>query len=504
MERKQMTTRLILILTLFTVSATVFAQGANPTVGSRLLPIPTTIETPRTLQATFRSIKQKADEKNTGGFRGSCPQVEVARTDSTFGAGSYTLQAGFAQGEILAASYDVPLEDFPIRIDLAEVMFATSNATQETTTHWSVYIWDGAPSTGTLVASYSSDDIILPHLVMPPGTSGMIISVSVDPTDPDQIYIYNDSGENKFTVGFGVDQHNNPGNPCQSSPPINSNAFPTTDISGLDFPNDNWINAIDGPWCVCGVGWFTFQQFPSLCTPSGDWVLRAAYTPVNCTVEPAACCLTNNSCLDLTPTECEALGGISQNPGTNCSSYVCGSGVGACCVESTGNCVDFDLNTCNIVGGIHMGEGTTCDSTTCFPVGACCLPDGACIGPVTPEDCVAVAGTFQGDGTSCSTTNCPQPIGACCGPDWCLDLTEADCSAVAGSWQGMDSLCVDPVICSVPCPEDLNGDGLIDVSDLLEIVGSWGSNDPALDLDGSGTVDTPDLLAVIAAWGVCG
>jgi hypothetical protein len=132
------------------------------------------------------------------------------------------------------------------------------------------------------------------------------------------------------------------------------------------------------------------------------------------------------------------------------------------------------------------------------------LPDGACIGPVTPEDCVAVAGTFQGDGTSCTTTNCPQPIGACCGPDWCLDLTEADCSAVAGSWQGMDSLCVDPVICSVPCPEDLNGDGLIDVTDLLEIVGSWGSNDPALDLDGSGTVDTPDLLAVIGAWGVCG
>jgi Ca2+-binding EF-hand superfamily protein len=53
------------------------------------------------------------------------------------------------------------------------------------------------------------------------------------------------------------------------------------------------------------------------------------------------------------------------------------------------------------------------------------------------------------------------------------------------------------------CPEDLNGDGIVDVNDLLLIVGDWGSNDPDLDIDGDGTVDTDDLLAVIAAWGIC-
>jgi Ca2+-binding EF-hand superfamily protein len=57
--------------------------------------------------------------------------------------------------------------------------------------------------------------------------------------------------------------------------------------------------------------------------------------------------------------------------------------------------------------------------------------------------------------------------------------------------------------CGMDCPEDLNADGIVDVNDLLLIVGDWGSSDPDLDIDGDGTVDTDDLLAVIAAWGIC-
>ncbi|MBC8309073.1 MAG: hypothetical protein ISR75_02185 [Phycisphaerales bacterium] len=467
---------------------------------SRFEQVPISIPTPKAMDVTFKSSQKGSQRAN----RGSCPQVNVSLTDSDFEPGAYTLQAGFAQGESLGATYAVAAEDFPIRIDVMETIFGTSNATVQTTTHWSATVWDGTPTNGIQVATFSSDGIILPHLVMGPGTNGTIISLSVDSNDPDQIYIYNDSGMNSFTVAFRIDQHNNPGIPCTTSPPTNSNAFPCTDTSGLQFPSLNWIDAVDGPWCVCGSGWMTFQQFPSFCTPSGDWVIRASYTSVNCTVEPAACCLSDNSCFDLSPSECELYGGSSQNAGTTCATYICGSGTGACCVESTGNCVDFDLATCQVVGGIHMGEGTDCSSTTCFPEGACCLADGACIGPVALADCDAVAGTFQGDGSSCASTNCPQPVGACCGSDWCLDLTESDCSAVAGGWQGMDSACSDTSICEAPCPEDFNGDGVINVSDLLEVVGGWATNDPLLDLDGSGTVDTADLLAVIAAWGDCG
>ena len=470
--------------------------------GTRLHQIFTDIDTPTTLQATFKTISTNATYRSNETDRGACESTPVTLTGHDFGTGQIIVQAGFAQGEILAASYDVPAGDFPIKVDIAEVIFATSNTNVQTTTHWSVYVWDGTPDNGNLVAHYSSDNIILPHLVMPPGTSGTIISVSVDPDDPEQIYIYNNTGQNKYTVGFGIDQHNNPGSPCTSAPPTNSNAFPTTDIDGLQFPQDNWIDAISGAWCVCGEGWFTFQNFPSICTPSGDWVLRSAYTPVNCTIEPAACCI-QTECYDLTPGDCAAMNGVSQNPGTACANYVCGQGDGACCIEVTGECVDFDVNTCFIVGGIHMGEGTMCASITCFPEGACCLTNGNCIGPISPSDCGAVGGSFQGNATTCSSANCPQPIGACCGNGFCLNITEDECVAVAGVWSGMNTDCDDPSICSVSCPEDINGDGEVNVDDLLLIVGGWGSNDPDLDVDGNGIVNTDDLLAIIAAWGPC-
>lgn len=62
-----------------------------------------------------------------------------------------------------------------------------------------------------------------------------------------------------------------------------------------------------------------------------------------------------------------------------------------------------------------------------------------------------------------------------------------------------------------PCPADLapnDGDGWVDVSDLLALLASWGpcENCPA-DLaprGGDGQVDVSDLLALFAAWGQCG
>tara|TARA_B100001964_G_C13804273_1_gene410146 strand:+ start:412 stop:594 length:183 start_codon:yes stop_codon:yes gene_type:complete len=57
--------------------------------------------------------------------------------------------------------------------------------------------------------------------------------------------------------------------------------------------------------------------------------------------------------------------------------------------------------------------------------------------------------------------------------------------------------------CQTNCPEDLNEDGFIDVTDLLQVVGDWGLQGGASDIDGSGVVDTGDLLAVIGAWGQC-
>lgn len=61
---------------------------------------------------------------------------------------------------------------------------------------------------------------------------------------------------------------------------------------------------------------------------------------------------------------------------------------------------------------------------------------------------------------------------------------------------------------STPVPGDANGDGLVDVADLLLLVEAFGKSvgmpgyDPACDFDGSGEVDVADLLTLIAHFGM--
>ena len=59
---------------------------------------------------------------------------------------------------------------------------------------------------------------------------------------------------------------------------------------------------------------------------------------------------------------------------------------------------------------------------------------------------------------------------------------------------------VTPII--IECPEDTNGDGNVNVSDILAAIGNWGGSGDG-DVDGSGIVDVSDLLAIVGAWGPC-
>ena len=58
----------------------------------------------------------------------------------------------------------------------------------------------------------------------------------------------------------------------------------------------------------------------------------------------------------------------------------------------------------------------------------------------------------------------------------------------------------------VPCPGDLNGDGLVNGVDLGVVLASWGSCKKGCDadLDGDGDVDGADLAIVLSGWGSCG
>jgi hypothetical protein len=57
------------------------------------------------------------------------------------------------------------------------------------------------------------------------------------------------------------------------------------------------------------------------------------------------------------------------------------------------------------------------------------------------------------------------------------------------------------------CPADFNGDGVVNVGDLLILFDAWGKcSDPSAcpeDLNGDGVVDVQDLLLLLDAWGKC-
>jgi len=60
-----------------------------------------------------------------------------------------------------------------------------------------------------------------------------------------------------------------------------------------------------------------------------------------------------------------------------------------------------------------------------------------------------------------------------------------------------------------PAPGDVNGDGMVDVMDLLAMLAQWGECPPPpadcpADVNGDGVVDSADLLILISAWGDAG
>ena len=81
----------------------------------------------------------------------------------------------------------------------------------------------------------------------------------------------------------------------------------------------------------------------------------------------------------------------------------------------------------------------------------------------------------------------------------CGDLNEGSIiEAGVDAVSIMNSYCDD-----VSCTGDINGDGMVGINDLLEVVGYWGAADTPADVNGDGIVDVGDLLAVVEAWGAC-
>jgi hypothetical protein len=57
------------------------------------------------------------------------------------------------------------------------------------------------------------------------------------------------------------------------------------------------------------------------------------------------------------------------------------------------------------------------------------------------------------------------------------------------------------IVIESPTNADINGDGSVNVQDLILVLTGWGGDDPAVDLNGDGTVDVLDLVIVVTNWG---
>jgi len=140
----------------------------------------------------------------------------------------------------------------------------------------------------------------------------------------------------------------------------------------------------------------------------------------------------------------------------------------------------------------------------CVHSGACCSETGTCLESYEYQ-CENVGWNWQGHGTVCEDGCFQNALGACCiGTSICIDnLLESNCNAGGGTWQGPGTSCANGDCDPNSCPADINGDSVVNVTDLLMVVAQWGLTDSPADINGDGIVDVSDLLIVVGNWGPC-
>jgi len=131
-----------------------------------------------------------------------------------------------------------------------------------------------------------------------------------------------------------------------------------------------------------------------------------------------------------------------------------------------------NLNT-DITGAWQNGGGNQFYTECGDVLGACCVNAG-CF-ETNPTWCETVNGDWLGFDATCADEICGinPGFGACCINGEAIALYGIDCEKVQGMFMG-EGTNPDDVTCPAICNEDVNGDGLINVSDLLAIIAAWG------------------------------
>ena len=119
-----------------------------------------------------------------------------------------------------------------------------------------------------------------------------------------------------------------------------------------------------------------------------------------------ACCLGLSGCeSDTTEEDCVSAPGNWLGEGTDCTICV----VGACCMADQ-SCLELPDIQCTDAGATFQGQGVSCDDVECPVVfGACCIgdpKDGVTCLELLLTDCADFAGIFMGVNTTCEQGTC--------------------------------------------------------------------------------------------------
>jgi hypothetical protein len=177
---------------------------------------------------------------------------------------------------------------------------------------------------------------------------------------------------------------------------------------------------------------------------------------------PIGGCCVEDTCLNVTPDECDLLGGLYNDLLCESTDWTCEEepDTGACCVEMADGfvCLDTSEEECNDNSGDWFGPGTNCIDVLgeCEvepepDIGACCVerPDGPECVETTKGSCKSSDGNWFGYGSLCVDVyeECmvvDEPVlGACCVKDECIESTEEECSDFDGEFNGEGTSCLD-------------------------------------------------------------
>ena len=180
---------------------------------------------------------------------------------------------------------------------------------------------------------------------------------------------------------------------------------------------------------------------------------------------PIGGCCVDDSCYNMTPDDCDLVGGLYNDLLCEDSDWECPvePDTGACCIDGAdgATCIEVTELECDEQAGDWFGLGSACadvlaecEADPAPETGACCVdrPSGPQCVETSKNICKESEGIWYGWGSVCTdvieeclTVEEPE-LGACCVKDECIESTEDDCEAWAGDFQGEGSSCLDVAV----------------------------------------------------------